>query len=279
MAHNDDPSRSLASPIVVKSRRYLVTVLSIAAMYGTPAAAQLAPAALRGYFTATTDYVDRGLSQSDSRGSLQVGIDYQHASGFFVGAWASTLDYPAGVAAARSGNRGIDYYAGFGRRRGDWSWTTVATRYTYPGAAYDYDYNELAASVSYRRRYSYSVAVTDDLLSYDHRAIDHEANLSWPLPWNVEFSAGAGKFRVEGIPASSYSYWNAGASKIFRRFVVDLRYYDGGSTGLIFLGEPARRQWVLSMSYGVDLIAPKGIDSLPESLRRRTPSACRRRQR
>lgn len=240
-----------------------------AALWAASASAQPPPAALRGYFTATSDYVDRGLSQSDSHGSLQLGIDYQHATGFFAGAWASTLDYAAGGTGSRSRDLGIDYYAGYGRRRGDWSWTAALTRYTYPGATYDYDYNELAASFSYRRRYSYSVAVSEDLLSFDRRSIDHEANLNWPLPWNVELSAAAGKFRAEGIPSSGYTYWNVGASKILRRFVVDLRYYDTGPTSLTYLGTPARHEWVLSMSYGIDLIAPKGTDLLPRSRRGR----------
>lgn len=253
----------------MKPRRYLLTLLFVAALYTVPAAAQLAPAALRGYFTATTDYVDRGLSQSDSHGSLQLGIDYQHTSGFFVGAWASTLDYAVGSVAGRGRDRGIDYYAGYGRRRGDWSWAAAMTRYTYPGATYDYDYSELAGSFSYRRRYSYSVAVSEDFLSYDRRAIDHEAGLNWPLPWNVELSAAAGKFRAVGSRSSSYTYWNVGASKIFRRIVVDLRHYDTGSAGPIYPGSPADHEWVLSVSYGVDLIAPKGTDSLPRALRGR----------
>ncbi len=48
---------------------------------------------LSGYFTLGSGYWKHGLSQSDGP-SLQLGIDYQHYTGFFAYARAMNVDYP-----------------------------------------------------------------------------------------------------------------------------------------------------------------------------------------
>ena len=40
---------------------------------------------ITGNFTITNNYVSRGFTQSWSKPAIQGGIDYAHASGFFVG--------------------------------------------------------------------------------------------------------------------------------------------------------------------------------------------------
>ena len=39
-----------------------------------------------------SDYRFRGISQSFRRPALQGGVDYAHASGFYIGTWGSTVD-------------------------------------------------------------------------------------------------------------------------------------------------------------------------------------------
>jgi uncharacterized protein (TIGR02001 family) len=38
-----------------------------------------------------SDYVFRGISQSQRQPAIQGGFDYSHASGFYVGTWASNV--------------------------------------------------------------------------------------------------------------------------------------------------------------------------------------------
>jgi len=42
--------------------------------------------------TLTSNYVTNGISQTDNNPALQGGLDYEHQSGFYVGAWASNVD-------------------------------------------------------------------------------------------------------------------------------------------------------------------------------------------
>lgn len=57
--------------------------------------------------TAVSDYVSRGVSFSDSRGALQVSVDYGFAGGIYLGAWTSSYDF--GTEAERE----VDAYLGF----------------------------------------------------------------------------------------------------------------------------------------------------------------------
>src|SRR5262245_57859430 len=75
-----------------------------------------------GQIAATSDYVFRGVSQTDGHPAVQGSLAYRTLSGFYIGAWASSLDkndwfYPAGTAEVE-----IDVFAGFGHAFSDnWS--------------------------------------------------------------------------------------------------------------------------------------------------------------
>ena len=70
-----------------------------------------------------TDYRYRGITQSRNEAAVQGGVDYAHKSGFYVGAWASTIKWIAdysysGGAGAKtgtdiSGNLELDIYGGY----------------------------------------------------------------------------------------------------------------------------------------------------------------------
>lgn len=88
--------------------------------------------------TGVTDYRDRGISQSDEKPALQGSIDWEHDSGFYLGIWASNVDFND----AANARMELDYYGGYK--------TTLANAFdvdlsvmetTYPGVAGSYDYN------------------------------------------------------------------------------------------------------------------------------------------
>lgn len=55
-------------------------------------------------FTATSDYVWRGQTQTNNSFAIQGGLDYEHPIGFSVGSWVSNV----------SGGSEIDFYASYG---------------------------------------------------------------------------------------------------------------------------------------------------------------------
>jgi len=56
----------------------------------------------------TTNYVFRGWTQTDDSPAIQGGIDFNHSSGFYAGAWGSNVKFP-GVGSGLE----YDLYAGF----------------------------------------------------------------------------------------------------------------------------------------------------------------------
>jgi uncharacterized protein (TIGR02001 family) len=82
----------------------------------------------------TSNYVWRGVTQTDDDAAVSGGVDYSHDSGFYAGVWASNVNFPSEQAVFDSGpdnipgtpddvqigtktsnNRGaeVDFYAGF----------------------------------------------------------------------------------------------------------------------------------------------------------------------
>lgn len=62
---------------------------------------------------AVTDYRYRGISQSARRPALQGGIDFAHKSGFYLGSWASTIEWIKDTPPASRGSLEVDLYGGF----------------------------------------------------------------------------------------------------------------------------------------------------------------------
>jgi len=57
--------------------------------------------------TMTTDYLFRGISRTGERPAIQGGFDYTHTSGFYLGTWASNVNYGSDTSTE------IDYCVGF----------------------------------------------------------------------------------------------------------------------------------------------------------------------
>jgi uncharacterized protein (TIGR02001 family) len=65
---------------------------------------------------ATTDYRYRGISQSAKKPALQGGADFAHKSGFYAGAWASTITWIKDSTANPNNTKGpleVDLYGGY----------------------------------------------------------------------------------------------------------------------------------------------------------------------
>ena len=87
--------------------------LALGSVSGLAQAQAAAPESTLSYNVGvTTDYRYRGISQSRLQPALQGGVDYADKSGFYVGAWASTIKFIKDSGAAK-GNVELDLYGGF----------------------------------------------------------------------------------------------------------------------------------------------------------------------
>jgi uncharacterized protein (TIGR02001 family) len=97
---------------------------------------------------ATTDYVFRGVSQTDNEPAFQAGLTYSAPFGLYVGAWGSNVDFGEG-----GPNFEFDYFVGWNKDLSDaWNLDLGVTRYTYEGSDDGYgsiDYNEYIAKLTW----------------------------------------------------------------------------------------------------------------------------------
>ncbi len=202
-------------------KKRVVTSIVLAALPWHQAVGEIS-----GRLTLASEYIYRGKALSDRNPVLQAGIDYDHPSGFFVGAWASTVDLPS-----PSGRRDaeLDYYVGWHfSNESRFSGALSLTRYTYPGqtTSFDYDYNELLATASWDGRYSLEFGYAHDVYGSVVDSHHVELRVDWPLRSAWVISGGLGMNDLSDLGSSRYTYGDVGLSARYARLTIDLRWYD-----------------------------------------------------
>lgn len=198
--------------------------------------------------TLTSEYIYRGLAMSDGKPALQLGLDYAHDSGLFVGAWGSTIDLESPVSQR---DYELDYYAGYHHRfQAPLTTTVTLLRYTYPGqkGIHDYDYTEFLLSATWREHYAIELGYTNDLNGHDTTSRHWEFQVQWPVASAWVVGAALGRNDLSDAGASKYYYWDVGASARFSRLIVDLRWFDNEEPGGYAGAASAGSQLVLSLT-------------------------------
>lgn len=178
------------------------------------------------YVALTTDYVFRGVTYSDGHFAAQVGGDVAFDSGFYLGAWASTVDIESDIT---DRDLEADFYIGYGHPLSDSvTLTGNVVAYTFPNAEgpVEYDYIEYSVGVNYDDRLWAEYAYAPNL--YGIGADGHNYTIFGELPLAREFSLGAGIgfYDLSDLSGSDYTYWELGIGRSFGQLGVDLRYHD-----------------------------------------------------
>lgn len=233
------------------------------------AGCQDVPGPVGGNLALTSDYIYRGVSQSDGHGALQADLHASSAGGTFAGVWATTRDRDL-----EPGNSGeLQIY--LGQRfslGGAWS-ATVSGRANYfvAGAPHHSDdYQEISAAVTWLDRYTFSLTAIPNAVRYSSVVIQYPG--FYEQYYQVYRSAayvadGAGQWLVrEGLfggglyltaaagyyyssrpdhhPRESlgYLFGDAGLALEWRRWRVDVGYFTAQSrAGELFPYPVARR--------------------------------------
>jgi uncharacterized protein (TIGR02001 family) len=87
----------------------------------------------------TNDYRFRGIAQTSTKPALQVGADFTHKDGFYLGAWGSNVSWIKDYVGATKGSLEVDLYGGY---RGD---TGMGVTYDVGLITYQYPSNTAAA--------------------------------------------------------------------------------------------------------------------------------------
>jgi len=183
----------------------------------------------------TNDYKYYGASQSSEGWAISGGFDTAHESGFYVGTWASSIDFNAG--ASDPAQIELDIYAGFANEFSNGiSYDLGMIRYGYPdqnedAGAGDYEYYEFYANFEYTFGGDFeptlgaNIWVSPDWFGESGTSIYPNGSLSISLPGGFSPYVNVGHLDVDDINLS-YTHYQVGVSKDFAGLSFDLSYAD-----------------------------------------------------
>jgi len=197
--------------------------------------------------TGTSDYVFRGISQTDNDPTIQGSLGVEYGI-FYAGAWGSGLDWGAGSDAELE----VDWYGGIkptwkNSPVGPVSFDFGVIYYTYPGfndaGAGEVDYVELKAGYSLPSPFIKNLTTGTTVFwspDYSGEVGDvwtTESTASYALPkiwvFDPTISGLLGWEKGEtsqgynaGGTDNEYYYWNAGLTLAVENLSFDFRYWD-----------------------------------------------------
>jgi len=175
----------------------------------------------------TSDYVFRGYTQTGEDPAVQGGLDWADSSGWYVGTWASNIDFGPGDDASIE----VDIYAGYGWEANDVSYDVGLLYYAYPGADSNsgYDFIEAYAGLGFDLgavSLSGAVHYTPDNFGETGTGWHMTSGLSSGLTDALSVDANVGFSQVTEDFGEDYLDWNLGLSYSFSNLALDLRYHD-----------------------------------------------------
>lgn len=193
----------------------------------------------------SSEYIWRGISQTDGDPAISGSFDYAHSSGFYAGTWASSYDFDDEASSE------IDIYAGYAGQFGDTGigYDIGALRYMFPGE--DYNWNEVYGSLSYSI-FTASVAYSGDTLGSGEDGYYYSLDAGYDLPMGLNLYGGIGYYDADeqtftdGI--DNYSHYWVGVSKDLAGFTFDLSYQDSESDAEDIYGDRAEETFLFSVS-------------------------------
>ena len=185
--------------------------------------------------TLASEYIYRGIGQTNRKPAIQGGFDYAHSSGLYAGVWASNVSWLSDQApnvGKISNSIEMDFYGGYKGAVGDFGYDVGLLQYYYPGD-YPAGFNNpntlegyVAGSWTFLTlKYSHSFS---DLFGWpgskNSGYLDLTAN--YELVPTVNLVAHIGRQKVNGSTSgdASYTDYKLGVTKDFSGTVLGLSY-------------------------------------------------------
>jgi uncharacterized protein (TIGR02001 family) len=172
-------------------------------------------------WTLTNDYDFRGASQSAKDPALQGSVDLSTDSGWYVGAWASNVDFDNDI------DYEVDLYTGFsGGEEDGLGWDVGFVYYAYPDDS-DANYPEIFGKLSYGL-FSGGLYYSNDWINSNDSSLYATADVSVPLPQNFSLNFHAGYSFGEYFKDRDTEYldYSAGIGYTAGKFDLGLKYVD-----------------------------------------------------
>ncbi|AHE97948.1 TorF family putative porin [Thioalkalivibrio paradoxus] len=217
-----------------KFTRSAVSTAAIAAMStGGLALSSTASAELSANIGVVSNYLFRGVTQTDDSAAIQGGIDFEHDSGFYAGTWASNVDFGDDTGYE------LDLYLGFaGELANGIGYDVGYVYYAYPDSSESIDFGEIYGEVSFdmlKAGLAYTVNSDNDDDLFDTGDLYYYIGADIPLPedFALGLTLGYYDFDIDGKDGVKASYGHFAASLVkdaasYGEFSFNLEYADIG---------------------------------------------------
>ena len=196
---------------------------------------------------ATSDYVFRGVSQTDESPALQASFTYSAPMGFYVGAWAANVDFGDGGPDVE-----LDTYIGYNTDLGDEfvNLDVSLLRYNYLGGnGSDLSYNELLTKVTFAEAISVTAGYTNDVFASGEDGWYFAVGGSLDLGNDYSLSASVAQNLFDSSVARDYTDYGVSLGKSWGDFSASLGYVGTNRDGTANFGELADDRAVLTLTY------------------------------
>ena len=165
----------------------------------------------------TTNYVWRGMTQSDDSPAIQGGVDLDY-KGLYLGVWGSNVEFVGSDASME-----LDIYAGYSNEIAGIGYDVGFIQYAYPNDSKALNFAEVYFGLSkdwekFGVSAKYSAGVeTDDIDPEDFWEVGISSSI---LPYDIGFEAGYGDYDNTG------DYYSVGLNRSFEKFDLSIAYID-----------------------------------------------------
>jgi uncharacterized protein (TIGR02001 family) len=176
---------------------------------------------------AVSNYMWRGITQTDDKPAIQGGVDYTHSSGFALGTWVSNVDFGPTYE--------WDIYGSYsGKINDDFSYKANAIYYAYPDAETDVDFAEIGLSGTWKMLtlgFAYTPWGEADKAPFDTGDMYYYGSVAIPLPQDFTLGASLGYYDFDhdkvsydrpdgsiGSENADYTNWGVSLSKDVGQF-------------------------------------------------------------
>ncbi len=211
----DDPEPSLRKQLTSakKCKNNLSLNLLFWLILGT-ITSTLSNAATSSNIGLTSNYLWRGVTQSNTNFAEYGGLDYSNQNGFFLGSWVSTLN---------GGSYELDLYGGFAKTINDFNYTIGYISYQYPN---DNDYfNETYVNLSYgiiKASIAYTISSKDNnSVEFSQGDLYYSVGASKTLDNGIGISFLVGQYNFDDPNGDDYNHLNFNVSKKNFTFAID----------------------------------------------------------
>jgi uncharacterized protein (TIGR02001 family) len=206
----------------------LPIAFTVAAIVGLMSiGAQAHAAEVSGSVAVTTDYVWRGVTQSDSDPAVQGSLKLAGENGLYASVWGSNVDFGPAIAASSE----FDITLGYGRAiNDDWAFDVNVLHYAYPGTTVDLDWTELNGTLTWRGNYYVTAGWSPEALGSDEQGTYVQAGARFPVNDAFRFEAALGHYALDDVYDESYSHASLGAVWMVKK-PLELRVTAHGTDG------------------------------------------------